>query len=81
VPFDDSKSIPAALDGGTVMRIPRRYREDAVQEAWVAHLAGRDPNAAVWAYVKRRARTERKSLPFSQLDEDQQRLIFQETAG
>lgn len=77
----DSNDLPSALGGGTLLRIPRRHRADALQEAWVAHLTGQDPSAAVWAYVKRTDRAERKSQSFSQLDEDQQRRIFFETAG
>ena len=31
-------------------------RDDALQEAWVAHLEKRDPVAAIWAFVKREQR-------------------------
>jgi hypothetical protein len=40
--------------------VPARMREDALQEAWVAHLSGDDPILALDAYRKREARHERR---------------------
>jgi hypothetical protein len=35
---------------------PHRDREDAVQEAWLAHLEGRDPATAANTYLRRQRR-------------------------
>jgi hypothetical protein len=61
-------ALPPSLRRGTIRRIPRQLLDDAAQEAWAAHLAGADANAAVWKYVKRTARRERRVVCFSQLD-------------
>jgi len=45
--------LPPGLCRSDVNRIPPDQIEDAVQEAWVAHLAGQSSTAAVWRYVKR----------------------------
>jgi hypothetical protein len=37
-------------------RVDESMRDDALQEAWVAHLEKRDPVAAIWAFVKREQR-------------------------
>lgn len=36
-----------------IRRLPTGLQEDAAQEAWTAHLDGRDPLQAVWALAKR----------------------------
>jgi len=61
-------ALPPSLRSGTVCRIPRQLLDDAAQEAWAAHLAGNDANAAVWKYVKRTARQNKRMVCFSQLD-------------
>ena len=61
-------ALPPSLRRGTIRRIPRQLMDDAAQEAWAAHLAGDDANAAVWKYVKRTARHEMRVICFSQLD-------------
>jgi hypothetical protein len=66
--LEESLSLPPTLDGGTLVRIPLPHLEDAVQEAWVAHLAGEDPNLAIWSYLERLRRVERRCVCFSQLD-------------
>ena len=73
--------LPPTLDGRTLKRVPRRYREDAFQDAWAAYLAGADPNVAVWSLVKRLRRAQRRCVCFSQLDPDQQRVIYEELPG
>ena len=50
--------------------IPSRHRADAIQEAWVAHLEGRDPLAAAHAYRVGEARYERRQIPDSQHEPD-----------
>jgi hypothetical protein len=40
-------------------QVPARLREDALQEAWVAHLDGRDPLQVMWKYVQRERRREK----------------------
>ncbi len=36
--------------------VPSRHREDAVQEAWLAHLSGECPLAAVYRFRNREAK-------------------------
>lgn len=62
---------PPTLAGTTAVRVPFRWREDAMQEAWLAYLEGRDANAAVWAYVTRVRRRETRCPCFSQLAPEQ----------
>lgn len=38
--------------------VPRRMRDDAIQEAWVAHLEGRDPVKALIAFKVGELRAE-----------------------
>ena len=40
--------------------VPRTEREDAIQEAWVAFLAGNDPVRAVNTFIRRRRRARRR---------------------
>ncbi len=40
--------------------VPRPYREDAVQEAWLAFLSGRDPARAVNTFSRRERRHRRR---------------------
>ena len=65
---DTLPALPPSLRRGTIGRIPRHLLDDAAQEAWAAHLAGQDANAAVWKYLKRTARHEARVVCFSQLD-------------
>jgi hypothetical protein len=67
---------PPTLAGTTAVRIPFRWRADAMQEAWLAYLEGRDANAAVWAYLKRVRRRETKCPCFSQLAPEQWREVL-----
>ena len=43
-------------------------REDALQEAWIAHLSGGDPAKAIHAFAEREKFRQRHRKPFSQLD-------------
>jgi hypothetical protein len=50
---------PASSDQRLALELrltPRDDREDAVQEAWVAHLEGRNPARAVATYAQRERR-------------------------
>ena len=42
---------PPGMDAADFAGITVRHREDAVQEAWVAHLEGVDPRAAAKEYA------------------------------
>jgi len=42
---------------------PHRMRDDAVQEAWVAFLSGRDPARAVNTFARRERRRAMRWLP------------------
>jgi len=46
--------------------IPRRFRQDAIQEAWVAHLEGRNPISTIKDYCRRELLHEERETPFSQ---------------
>ena len=48
--------------GAELERVPFEDREDAAQEAWAAHLAGRDPVQAVNTFVRRERRQRRGGL-------------------
>ena len=73
-------AMPPSLRHGTIRRIPRQLMDDAAQEAWAAHLAGADANTAVWKYVKRTARQDKKMICFSQLDPKVLHRIYNRTA-
>jgi hypothetical protein len=49
--------------------VPARMRDDALQEAWVAHLSGGCPLKAMATYRKREQRHEKRQG--TRLDEDQ----------
>jgi len=72
-------ALPPSLRRGTIRRIPRQLREDAAQEAWAAHLAGENADAAVWKYVKQAARDETRMVCFSQLAPKVLQRIYDET--
>jgi hypothetical protein len=40
--------------------VPKRMREDALQEAWVAHLSGESPTRALQNYQQRERRHEKR---------------------
>ena len=42
--------------------LPKDDREDALQEAWLAHLSGRSPARAVGAFAKRERRHRRREV-------------------
>ena len=67
--------LPPTLDARTIVRIPRRLFDDAVQTAWVAYLAGRNPNTAAAGYVNRVRRRERRMRCFSDLDAAEMRAV------
>ena len=58
---------PPGLTEDDVKLIPGRYREDAIQEAWVAHLQGEDPKAAAHRYKMQELRHEKRQVCESQL--------------
>ncbi len=54
-----------------IQLIPYRHREDALQEAWLAYLEGKNPIMAVKGYWNRERRHERREAPFSQVKSEQ----------
>ena len=42
--------------------VPHAVREEAVQEAWLAYLAGRSPARAVNAFARRQRRLRRREV-------------------
>jgi hypothetical protein len=61
LPFTDEPKFQQSL-----RLIPHEMREDAMQEAWVAHLSGRCPIAAMLTHARRERKYRRR---FSQLTE------------
>jgi len=47
--------------------VPLRHRDDAIQEAWVAHLEKRDPVQAINTYVVRELRYEEMHVTLTDL--------------
>lgn len=78
---DTPPALPPSLARGTECRIPRHCMEDAIQEAWAAHLAGNDANVAVWRLVQRNRRHRRRVVCFSQLDPETFRRLRNRTAA
>jgi hypothetical protein len=62
-PFANPEVLSAALS-----RVPVGLREDAIQEAWVAHLEGGDPLDAIQRFDTRERRHKKRFVPVSQLD-------------
>ena len=62
--------LPPGLDSRHILRVPKRHREDAIQEAWLAHVEGRDPLRAIWRYAKQEYRHERRQIDLSQTSGD-----------
>tara|TARA_B100001094_G_C18076205_1_gene742739 strand:- start:465 stop:743 length:279 start_codon:yes stop_codon:yes gene_type:complete len=62
-PVEDSRRLALEL-----RLTPRHLKEDALQEAWLAHLDGRDPARAVNTFVVREKRHRKRN---QQLWEDE----------
>jgi hypothetical protein len=57
----DAPDFTAAPDFQRALAgVPERMREDAMQEAWVAHLSGKCPILAMSAYRRRERRHEKR---------------------
>jgi hypothetical protein len=67
-------SLPPVSNTGQfeaqLAKVPARMREDALQEAWVAHLSGEDAVRALWRYAKRERRIEQRHVQIEQNDGD-----------
>jgi hypothetical protein len=63
--------LPTMSDGGRLTTELRFVRpddlDDAVQEAWVAHLEGRDPARAVGTFAQRLRRQRQRVIIDSQV--------------
>ena len=66
-----SVPLPPNLKQSTIDSLPARHREDAIQEAWVAYLSGKSPNAAAKNYVAKETKHEKRTTPASQLHDNQ----------
>ena len=62
VPHEILPPLPSAGVARDLLFIPNRMREDAAQEAWVAHLEGRDPGAAIRTYFRREVLHEDREI-------------------
>ena len=51
--------------------VPLRHREDALQEAWLAHLSGEDAAVKVSTYRRRETRLEKRQVPIETTDDGQ----------
>lgn len=58
---------PPNLTAQDFRQVPSRFREEAIQEAWVAYLEGRNPLRRVWAFVKVQRHREARQVCGSQL--------------
>jgi len=58
---------PPNLTARDFRYIPSRFREEAIQEAWVAYLQGHNPLRRVWAFVKLQRRRRFRQVCGSQL--------------
>jgi len=74
LPRDRRSVLPPGLTDDDIGRIPAEHREDAIQEAWVAYLEaqrsgedGFDARRAVWRYVQRERRHNRREINTSSL--------------
>lgn len=56
--------LPPGLDAKELQMIPPQDREDAIQEAWVAHLEGKNPTAAAWRYAKQELRHRARQVQY-----------------
>ena len=65
-PQDDARRLKMEL-----RFVPSRDREDALQEAWLAHLEGRPAATAVNTYTKRQRRWRKRMLPLTGFTQEQ----------
>ena len=64
LPADELEQLKARL------RVtPSKYREDALQEAWLKHLEGKSAIAAVVNYSLKERLYERRHIDFSQMED------------
>ncbi|MCL4199068.1 MAG: hypothetical protein KJZ69_16380 [Phycisphaerales bacterium] len=65
-PTDDDRRLRLEL-----RFVPARDRDDALQEAWLAHLEGRPAATAVNTYTKRQRRWRKRMRPLTGLTHEQ----------
>jgi len=56
---------PPGLEARDIEQVGSQDRDDALQEAWAAHLAGEDPRRAVRRYAMREYRHRRREAATS----------------
>ena len=68
-------TLPPVKDSVALLRrlraVPARRRDDAIQEAWLAHLEGRDVIQAISTFNTREWRHEKRQVPISAKDSEQ----------
>ena len=64
--------LPPGITPETLARIPARHREDAIQEAWVAHLENKNPRWAIRRYLAGEIRYEQTHTSLSEEQADNQ---------
>ena len=67
--------LPPGVRPAVLAGVPKQYRREAVQEAWVAHLEGDDPERRVWRWFRRLRRHEARFTCFSQLGPEALRAL------
>jgi len=72
-----ARRLPPGLQPVSLRRLPRQLREDALQEAWLAQLAGGRPDRRLRAYARREERYRARYVPISQLDKGLQRALLE----
>ena len=63
----ENNGFPPGFYRFIFLRTPRRYREDLLQEAWLAYLDGRNPNTGARNYLHREDLHELRECDLSQM--------------
>ena len=62
--------FPPGTTAKTFERIPARYRDDAIQEAWVAHCEGKRPLPAIKRFLRAEHKHDRHNQSLDSIDDD-----------
>jgi len=62
----EQPEYPYGTSAADFAKYPKRFREDAVLEAWRAYLGDEDPMAAAGRYVRAERRHEKNEIAVSQ---------------
>jgi len=62
--------LPPGCTETMIRAVNSRHREDAIGEAWCAHLEGNDIHAAIRRFQQQEHRYEKAVIPLSQIRPD-----------